>query len=83
MSSSLRPSRDFCGLVELKEVILMKVWVFVMGTGAVSLLATTVYYRLERWFRRRRLRGALECLDVVHNTLAGLAKCKTNDSHKK
>ena len=60
----------------------MKLWVFLTGAGTMVLLATRAYYRLERWYRRRRLRGALECLDAVHDTLAGLAKSKSGDSRR-
>jgi peptidoglycan/LPS O-acetylase OafA/YrhL len=50
---------------------------FAIGAGATVLLAARVYKLFERWNRRRRLRGAQECLDAVHNTLAGLAECKS------
>jgi hypothetical protein len=53
--------------------------VFAIGAGAIVLLAIRAYSRFERWNRRRRLRGALDCLDAVHNTLASLAECKSSD----
>jgi hypothetical protein len=54
--------------------------VFAIGAGSIVLLAARAYNLFERWNRRRRLRGAQECLDAVHNTLAGLAECKSGDS---
>jgi hypothetical protein len=54
--------------------------VFAIGLGAIVLVARWAYSRFQRWNRRRRLRGALECLDAVHNTLAGLAECKSSGS---
>jgi hypothetical protein len=48
--------------------------------GAIVLLAARAYKVFESWNRRRRLRGAQECLDAVHNTLAGLAECKSDYS---
>jgi len=55
----------------------MQYLVFAIGAGAIVQFAATVYKLFERWDRRRRLRGAQECLDAVHNTLAGLAECKS------
>ena len=49
---------------------------FAIGAGTIVLLATRACYLFLRWNRRRRLRGALDCLDAVHNTLTGLAECK-------
>ena len=63
-----------------EEVIRMQHLVFAIGAGAIVLLAVRAYNRFQRWNRRRRLRGALECLDAVHNALAGLAECKSSDS---
>jgi hypothetical protein len=57
--------------------------VFGIGAGAIVLLATKAYNRFERWNRRRRLRGALACLDAVHNALAELAECKSIDAESK
>jgi hypothetical protein len=54
--------------------------VFAIGAGAIVLLGARAYKLFERWNRHRRLRGALECLDAVHNTLAGLAECKSGYS---
>ena len=48
--------------------------VFVVGAGGMLMFTRSIYNRFERWNRSRRLRGAKECLDAVHNTLAGLAK---------
>jgi hypothetical protein len=64
----------------IEEVIRMEHLVFAIGAGTVVLLATRACYLFLRWNRRRRLRGALDCLDAVHNTLAGLAECKSSDS---
>ena len=50
----------------------MQYLIFAMGAGAIVQLAASAYKRFERWNQRRRLRGAQECLDAVHNTLAGL-----------
>ena len=58
----------------------MQQLVFAIGAGAIVLLAIRAYSRFQRWNRHRRLRGALECLDAVHNTLAGLAECKSSGS---
>jgi hypothetical protein len=55
----------------------MQYLVFAIGAGAFVQLAASAYKRIERWNQRRRLRGAQECLDAVHNTLAGLAECKS------
>ena len=63
-----------------EEVIRMQHLVFAIGAGAMVLLANKAYNRFERWNRRRRLRGAQECLDAVHNALAGLAERKSSDS---
>jgi hypothetical protein len=57
--------------------------IFGAGAGAIVLLAARAYYRFERWNRRRRLRGALECLDAVHNTLANLAERKSVEVESK
>jgi hypothetical protein len=65
---------------ENEEVIRMQQLVLAIAAGAIILLASRAYNRFKRWNRRRRLRGALECLDAVHNTLAGLAECKSSDS---
>ena len=67
-------------LTKHEEVICMQYLVFGIGVGAVVLLAARAYKLFERWSRRRRLRGAQECLDAVHNTLAGLAECKSDYS---
>ena len=58
----------------------MQYLVLAIGAVAIVLLAARAYRLLERWNRRRRLRGAQECLDAVHNTLAGLAECKSGYS---
>ena len=63
-----------------EEVICMQNLVFAIGAGAIVLLAARAYKLFEHWNRHRRLRGALECLDAVHNTLAGLAECKSGYS---
>ena len=63
-----------------EEVIRMQHLVFAISAGAIALLAVGAYSRFQRWYRRRRLRRALECLDAVHNTLAGLAERKSSDS---
>jgi hypothetical protein len=63
-----------------KEVIQMEYFVFAVGAGAILLLGARAFHRLERWDRRRRLRGAQECLDAVHNALAELANRKGGDS---
>jgi hypothetical protein len=55
----------------------MQYLIFAMGAGAIVQLAASAYKRFERWNQRRRLRGAQECLDAVHNTLAGLAECNS------
>jgi hypothetical protein len=55
----------------------MQYLVFSIGAGAIVLLASQAYKLFERWNRRRRLRGAQECLDAVHYTFAGLAECKS------
>jgi hypothetical protein len=55
----------------------MQYLVFVIGAGAIVQLTASAYKRIERWNQRRRLRGAQECLDAVHNTLAGIAECKS------
>jgi hypothetical protein len=47
---------------------------FVVGAVGMLMSTRSVYNRFERWNRSRRLRGAKECLDAVHNTLADLAK---------
>jgi hypothetical protein len=65
---------------EHEEVICMQYLVFAIGGGTIVLAAGRAYKLLERWNRRRRLRGAVECLDAVHNTLAGLAECKSGYS---
>jgi hypothetical protein len=57
----------------------MEHFAFAIGAGVVLLLGTRVFNRFERWDRRRRLRGAQECLDAVHKTLAEVAKCKIGD----
>jgi hypothetical protein len=41
----------------------MQYLVFSIGAGAIVLLASKAYKLFERWDRRRRLRGAQECLD--------------------
>ena len=64
-------------LTNHEEVICMQYLVFAIGGGTIVLAAGRAYKLLERWNRRRRLRGAVECLDAVHNTLAGLAECKS------
>jgi hypothetical protein len=56
--------------------------IFGVGAGAIVLLAARAY-RFERWNRRRRVRGALECLDAVHNTLASLAERKSIEVESK
>jgi hypothetical protein len=48
--------------------------VFAIGAGTIVPLGTGAYYLFERWNRGRRLRGAQECLDAVHNRLARLAE---------
>jgi hypothetical protein len=48
----------------------MQYLVFAIGAGAIVLLAARAYKLFERWNRHRRLRGAQECLDAVHNTYA-------------
>ena len=58
----------------------MQYLIFAIGGGTIVLAAGRAYKLLERWNRRRRLRGAVECLDAVHNTLAGLAECKSGYS---
>jgi hypothetical protein len=58
----------------------MQYFVFAIGAWAIVLLAARAYKLFECWSRRRRLRGAQECLDAVHNTLAGLAECKSGYS---
>jgi hypothetical protein len=58
-----------------EEIICMQYLVFAIGAGAIVPLGAKVYKLFERWNGRRRLRGAQECLDAVHNTLAGLAEC--------
>jgi peptidoglycan/LPS O-acetylase OafA/YrhL len=58
----------------------MQYLLFSIGAGAIVLLASKAYKLFERWARRRRLRGAQECLDAVHYTLAGLAECKSGYS---
>jgi hypothetical protein len=55
----------------------MQYLVFAIGAGAIVQLAARAYKRFEHWNRRRRFRGAQECLDAVQNTLAGLAECKS------
>ena len=55
----------------------MQYLVFAIGAGAIVQLARRTYKLIERWDRRRRLRGAQECLDAVQNTLAGLAECES------
>ena len=67
-------------LSKREEVICMQYLVFAIGGGTIVLAAGRAYKLLERWNRRRRLRGAVECLDAVHNTLAGLAECKSGYS---
>jgi hypothetical protein len=47
---------------------LYAILVFAIGAGASVLLAARAYKLFEGWNRRRRLRGAQECLDAVHNT---------------
>jgi hypothetical protein len=61
----------------------MQYLVFSIAAGAIVLLASKAYKLFERWDRRRRLRGAQQCLDAVHNTLAGLAECKSGYSESK
>jgi hypothetical protein len=58
----------------------MEHFAFAIGAGVVFLLATRGFNRFQRWDRRRRFRGAQECLDAVHNTLAEVANCKSGDS---
>jgi hypothetical protein len=65
---------------EHEEVISMQYLVFAIGAGPIVLLGARAYKLFERWNRHRRLRGALERLDAVHNTLAGLAECKSGYS---
>jgi hypothetical protein len=55
---------------------------FAIAAGTIVLLGTRAGYLLLRWNRRRRLRGALDCLDAVHNTLTGLAECKSSGSER-
>jgi hypothetical protein len=49
-------------LTKHEEVICMQYLVFAIGAGAIVLLAARAYKLFERWNRRRRLRGAQECL---------------------
>ena len=58
----------------------MQYLVFAIGAGAIALTAARAYKLFERWNHHRRLRGAQECLDAVHKTLAGLAECKSGYS---
>jgi hypothetical protein len=58
----------------------MERFVFVIGAGVFLLLAARAYDLCSRWNRRRRARGARDCLDAVHNTLAELAECKSSGS---
>jgi hypothetical protein len=60
----------------------MQDFAYAVCGGAIVLLAARLYKVFERWNRRRRLRGAQECLDAVHNTLAGLAECKSDYSRE-
>ena len=48
----------------------MQYLVFAISAGAIVQLAARAYKLVERWDRRRRFRGAQECLDAVHNTYA-------------
>jgi hypothetical protein len=64
-------------LLKHEEINCMQYFVFAIGAGAIVQLAARAYKLVERWDRRRRLRGAQECLDAVQNTLAGLAECKS------
>ncbi len=52
----------------------MEYFAFAVVAAAILFIGRGVYTRLERRNRSRRLRGAKECLDAVHNTLASLAK---------
>jgi hypothetical protein len=63
-----------------EEEICGQCFVFARGAGAIVRLGARAYKLFERWIRRRRLRGAQECLDAVHDTLAGLAECESGYS---
>ncbi len=52
----------------------MHYFVVGMSVGALLFIARSTYLHLERWERSKRLRGAKECLEAVHDTLDSLAK---------
>lgn len=52
----------------------MEYFAFAVVAAAILFIGRSVYTRVERSNRSRRLRGAQECLDAVHDTLASLAK---------
>jgi hypothetical protein len=52
----------------------MHYFVFGIGGGAILLIARSTFLRLQHWSRANRLRGAIACLDAVHDTLDNLAK---------
>jgi hypothetical protein len=43
----------------------------------VLAMARSVYQRMERWYRSKRFRGAVESLDAVQKTLSSLAMEKS------
>jgi hypothetical protein len=57
-------------------VTCMHYFVFGVGAGAILFIARNSYFRIQRWSRAYRLRGAKACLDAVHDTLESLAKSK-------